>query len=75
MEKSKFSEEALKKLYISTEKLSCFTKEELDAICCYIPMTEKIFDSCLAKAILINNYEVVEYLESVFPEFAILEVR
>ena len=75
MEKTEFSKEALEKLYISIEKLSCFTKEELDAICGDAPMTEKVFDSCLAKAILTNNYEVVEYLENVFPEFAVLEVK
>ena len=69
MEQIEFSEEALKKLYISIKKFSCFTEEERDAICCYVPMTQEMFDICLEKAAFDYDYEMVEYLMNTFPEF------
>lgn len=45
------------KLFKSIKSLSVFTKEELDALCGYIPMTKNLFDSCYEKFMYMNMYD------------------
>lgn len=68
--KAGFSREALEHLYTDIRKISGYTKEEADALCLYIQMTQEIFDKCLKTAAETRDFETEDYLYKTFPEFS-----
>jgi len=61
--------EAIEELYADIGKISGYTKEEADALCLYILMTQEIFDKCLKTAAETRDFETEDYLYKTFPDF------
>ena len=66
---TEFTTKALIYLHSDINFFSNYTEEEKDALCGYIPMTEKLFKSCFKTAFEICDLETADYLIECFPEF------
>ncbi len=62
--------EGMAGLFYHAANISCYSEEELNAMCKRVPMTEEIFEECIKTALSIYDFENIRYLAKKYPEFA-----